>query len=583
MDHPEVEKLARKYALLNAIEHKGVANPGAVIGRIMAENPSLRSQSKEIGAIVRTVVGEIKSTSPDVLVKRIEVEFPGTLESETARRKEISKKDSEREAILAPLEGARIGAVVTRFPPEPNGFMHIGHAKAAIFGGEYAKAYSGRFILRYDDTNPAAERAEYYGAFLDSFEWLGLKPDLIKYASDDMAKFYAVAEKMIATSKAYVCFCSQEKMRDLRAKSEVCEHRNQGIEKNSAAWRDMIGGKYPENFATLRYVGDLTSHNTAMRDPVLFRVVLEEHPRQATKYKAWPTYDFDGPIEDSLDGVTHAMRSKEYELRDELYYSILDSLGMRKPIIVEFSRLNLQNTTMSKRKLRKLVDEGLVDGWDDPRLPTISALRRRGIVPEAIRTFILSMGLSKVESVPTWDYLESINRKILDPIAARYFFVPDPIKLRVEGAPHTNVSLAYHPDNESYGRREITASGSFFVPSDDFRKLSIGSRIRLIEAYNVKITGISDNEVNGIYDGNEPGREIPKIQWLDASVGNPEIEVWIPGPLVINEEFNPQSLKKVRGFAEPSFARLALGTIVQFVRFGFCRADSREVAILSAK
>jgi glutamyl-tRNA synthetase len=583
LDNAEVEKLARKYALLNAIEHKGVANIGAVMGRIMAENPSMRSQSKEIGALVRAVVSEINSTSAVLQLKTIEAEFPGILESETNRRKEISKKDSEKESTLAPLQGAQMGAVITRFPPEPNGFMHIGHAKAAIFGSEYAKAYSGRFILRYDDTNPAAEKAEYYGAFLDSFEWLGLKADLVKYASDDMAKFYAIAEKMIATSKAYVCFCSQEKMRDLRAKGEACEHRNQAVELNSEAWGNMIGGKYPENFATLRYVGDLTSQNTAMRDPVLFRVVLEEHPRQGTNYKTWPTYDFDGPIEDSLDDVTHAMRSKEYELRDELYYSILDSLGMRKPLVVEFSRLNLQNTTMSKRKLRKLVDEGLVDGWDDPRLPTISALRRRGIVPEAIRTFILSMGLSKVESVPTWDYLESINRKILDPIAARYFFVPDPIKLKVENAPLTKVSLAYHPDNESYGRREITATGSFFVPGDDLRKLSVGSRVRLIEAYNVKIVSVSDNEATGTYDGNEPGREISKVQWLEASVENPEIEVWIPGPLVIGEEFNPQSLTKVRGFVEPSFASLALGAIVQFVRFGFCRVDSKSVAILSAK
>lgn len=579
----EIQDLARKFALLNAIDHKGTANLGAVIGRIMAERPVLRSRSKEIGIIVRSVVSEVNSKAQNEQTEILKQEYPGVLETETERRKEISTRDSEKKATLPPLEGAVMGAVVTRFPPEPNGFMHIGHAKAAIFGSEYAKAYAGRFILRFDDTNPAAEKEEYYGAFLESFAWLGLKPDLVKYASDDMEKFYSIAEEMIRRSKAYICLCSQEKMRDLRGKGEACEHRSQSIEKNLELWAVMVQGKYPENYATFRFLGNLTSQNTTMRDPVLFRVVLEEHPRQHFKHKVWPTYDFDGPVDDSLDGVTHAMRSKEYELRDELYYEILDSLAMRKPLIVEFSRLSLQNTTMSKRKLRKLVDGHLVDGWDDPRLPTISGLKRRGILPESIRTFVISMGLSKVESQPTWDYLESINRKILDPISPRYFFVPDPVKVLVEGAPALEVEMPFHPDNESYGKRKLSTSGAFFVPANDLKDAKAGSRIRLIEAFNLKITEISGDEVRAVYDGSEQSRDTPKVQWLDSKAENHEIEVWVPGPLVIGEEFNPESLTKVHGLVEPSFSSLDVGSIVQFVRFGFCRVDSRKVTILSCK
>jgi glutamyl-tRNA synthetase len=583
LEKPEVQLLVRKYALLNAIDHRGQSSAGAVIGRIMAEHPELRTDSKVVGGLARDVTAEVNRKGQQEQLELIEQEFPGFLEAESKRRKQVSDRDSEKKSVLPPLLDAKVGEVVTRFPPEPNGFMHIGHAKAAIFASEYAKAYSGKFIMRYDDTNPAAEKAEFYGAFLESFEWLGLKPDDVKYASDDMQRFYEIAEKMILDSKAYICFCSQEIMRNLRAKGEVCAHRLNTLEKNLESWKEMINGKYPENCATLRFAGDMQSQNTTMRDPVLFRVVLNDHPRQGSKYKVWPTYDFDGPIEDSVDGVTHAMRSKEYELRDELYFAILDSLMMRKPVIVEFSRLGLQNTTMSKRKLRKLVDEGLVDGWDDPRLPTISGLRRRGILPEAIRTFVISMGLSKVESQPTWDYLESINRKLLDPISPRYIFVPDPIALNIEGAPSLVVQLPYHPENESFGQRTIDATGQLVVPGEDVRHLAPGSKIRLIEAFNVKITDVSENEAFAIFDGDEQIRDIPKVQWLNASANNCELEVWIPGPLVFGEEFNKNSLTKISGLAEPSFAELAEGRIIQFLRFGFCRVDAPKVAILSCK
>ncbi|MGI0092112.1 MAG: glutamate--tRNA ligase, partial [Nitrososphaerales archaeon] len=481
---------------------------------------------------------------------------------------------------LPDLVGAEEGQVVTRFPPEPNGHMHIGHAKAAIIGFEYAKRYQGRFLLRFDDTNPAAEKKEYYAAFLESLEWLGITPSKIKNASDDIQEFYELAEQMIKNSKAYVCACPQDAMRKNRGSGLACVHRSQTLEQNLSLWRDMISGKTEKNSAVLRFMGDMNSLNTTMRDPVLFRVVEEPHPLKGNKYRIWPTYDFDGAVEDSLDGVTHAMRSKEYELRDETYFAILEALGLRRPTIVEFSRLDLQNTTVSKRNLRKLIEQGSVSGWDDPRLPTISGLRRRGILPEAIREFILSMGVSKVESQPTWDLLESFNRKVLDPIAKRYFFVEDPVLLKIEGAPKTQVSLRFHPDKEM-GERKIETDGRFLISSDDAKFLSEGAKIRLIEAFNVEITSIAEG-IKARYLGVETEEKMRKIQWVVPDQSVP-LKVKVTGPLLINDEYNPASMRDADGSIESSAKQMKVGEIFQLVRFGFCRLDSPGIAIMTHK
>ena len=393
-----------------------------------------------------------------------------------------------------------------------------------------------------------------------------------------MVKVYELADKMFDASKAYVCSCSQEIMRSNRAEGVPCEHRLQGREQNMSIWGDMVSGKLSIR-ATLRFTGDMKSQNTTMRDPVLFREVEESHPIKGTQYRVWPTYDFDGPVEDSLDGVTHAMRSKEYELRDELYFAILDALQLRKPRIIEFSRLELQNTTVSKRSLRKLIESNYVKGWDDPRLPTISGLRRRGFLPEAIRDFVLSMGISKVESQPTWDLLESINRKLLDPLAKRFFFVENPINLQVENAPAVNVSLKFHPER-NYGERMIATNGEFFLSSSDASQLKPGDKARLIEVYNIEIL-TTENGIRARYAGEENIEKIRRIQWVVP--GSLPFKVMVVGPLLINDEYNPLSIREAAGLIESSGSNLKIGEIFQLVRFGFCRLDSNGVAVLTHK
>jgi glutamyl-tRNA synthetase len=286
-------------------------------------------------------------------------------------------------------------------------------------------------------------------------------------------------------------------------------------------------------------------------------------------------------VEDSLDGVTHAMRSKEYELRDELYYALLGALEMRIPEIIEFSRLQLQNTTVSKRSLKKLIEEGKVAGWDDPRLPTIKGLKRRGFLPESIREFVLSMGFSKVESQPSWDLLESINRKLLDPIAKRYSFVEDPVMVEVQNAVPMKVSMRLHPDVD-FGMKEIETRGKFLISKSDASRLHSGSKFRLIEAYNVQVVSTSSNLIWAEKVDAESGEKIPKFQWVVPDQGFP-FEVLVTGPLLIDNEYNPESLRTANGVLESAAKDVQPGEIFQLIRFGFCRLDSPRVAILAHK
>lgn len=576
----EISNRAKKFALLNAVEHSGKADAGSVVGRLLAGDAKLRKDAARVKRLTELQVLHVNLLFRDRQIEILKEEFPGELESYLSAKKQISKKDAERTVTLPDLIDAVQGAVVTRFPPEPNGFMHIGHAKAAIIGFEYAKKYEGKFLVRFDDTNPSAEKIEYYDAFLESLKWLKIDADKIRHASDDLETFYKLAEKLIESSRGYVCLCSQEEMRKKRASGIECQHRSQTKVENLAHWKEMLSGVKERGIATLRLVGDMQNLNTTMRDPVLFRIVEDRHPLKGNQYRVWPTYDFDGAVEDSLDGVTHALRSKEYELRDETYYAVLDALDLRKPKIVEFSRLDLQNTTVSKRSLRKLVDEGLVSGWDDPRLPTIAGLRRRGFLPEAIREFVLSMGVSKVESQPTWDLLESINRKMLDPISRRFFFVEKPIEIEVDSAPTLEVTLNYHPD-KNLGSRVIQTKGRFMIPGDDAKGLTIGTRARLMEVYNIEVVELGEL-ISARYVGNDNADKVKKLQWVARDDCRP-FSVIVPGPLLLGDEYNPESLRTARGLIESSAESVKLGEIFQLVRFGFCRLDSPASAILTHK
>ncbi|MDD5337610.1 MAG: glutamate--tRNA ligase family protein, partial [Candidatus ainarchaeum sp.] len=344
----------RKHALKNAFDF-GKPNPGAIAGKVIAEFPDAKKDMKETMRLIGEAVAEVSKLRKD--------EIEHKLKSYTfAEKKEEEKK-------LA-LPNAEFGKVVTRFPPEPSGYPHIGHAKAAFLDYGCAKEYGGKMILRFDDTNPEKESQEYVDAIKEGLEWLGIEWDSESYSSDKMKLFYECAEKLMEKDAVYVCTCAQEQVSEGRTTGKACACKTLEKSETLARWKKMHSG-YKPGEAIVRLKGDLSAQNTVMRDPTLFRIISAEHYRQGKNYSVWPTYDFDAPIMDSMEGVTHAMRTKEYELRDELYFLLIKLLGLRVPDLVEFSRLSIKNAPIGKRFITPLVKEGKVMGWDDPRLPTL--------------------------------------------------------------------------------------------------------------------------------------------------------------------------------------------------------------------
>ncbi|TLY02477.1 MAG: glutamate--tRNA ligase [Thaumarchaeota archaeon] len=538
----DTEKFIKVIALKNSVEHDGKAQVDAVIAKFIGSKPELRSQIKALIPEIKAMVHEINAISLVDQKLLLEELAPG----ETAAK----KRTGEQQLQLPQLEGAVHGKVVTRFPPEPNGYPHIGHAKAAIIDEEYSHMYDGRLILRFDDTNPLKEKLEYYDAIAEGLEWLGVKPDIVK---------------------------------DLRGKGLPCQCRQdpaialERVEK-------MFGDLYDQNEAIVRFKGDMADQNTAMRDPALFRIIEGEHPKLGNKVRVWPTYDFAAPIEDSIDGVTHALRTKEYELRNALYFAILERLKLRKPHLIEFSRLEFEGIPVSKRKIRPLIDNGIIKRWDDPRLPTLAAFRKRGFVPEAIRKFVLSLGFTLAETKPPFEALEAFNRKIIDPISPRLFFVKNPAEVRVQGAREMEVMLKNHPTDATLGTRKVKVGDLLYISGDDAANLKVGTEIRLIELYNIKITGVDLRNgalsIAAEVGGDEIRQSMPKVQWI-AKNDIVEYKVLIPKELYIGEEYNTNSLEIARGFAESFVSRLKPDARVQFVRFGFCRIDGSQTAIMT--
>jgi glutamyl-tRNA synthetase len=551
----KLDEIIYKHSLKNASEY-GKAQVGAVVGKVIAEAPDAKADMKNTMQLIAKVVDKVNKMKGEQIEKELS-KF--TFEEKKEGEKRISLEDGEK------------GKVITRFLPEPNGFLHLGHAKAAFLSYEAAKEYEGKCLLRFDDTNPEKESGEFVNAIKEDLEWLGIKFEKELYSSDKMPEFYKFARQLIMQGDAYICSCEKEKVNELRGLGKSCGCRSNNIESNLHAWENMLSGKYEKGDAILRLKAEPDAANTVMRDPTLFRICTAEHYRQGRKYTVWPTYDFEVSIADSLDGITHALRSKEYELRDELYYRIIEKLGMRKPIVYDFSRLTIKGLPLSKRLLKPLIDAKKVSGWDDPRMPTIRGLKRRGILSEAIRSFVLSFGLSKVESEPPIDALLTENRKLLDPKAQRYFFVIDPVELLVDGVPKGEVKLRKHP-TENLGERTLDITGEFFISKHDADKLKKGDSFRLLDLCNVKLID-KGRILKAEFTGNE-GMEQKKLQWVPGEFI--KIEVLIPSELFSGEKFNKESLKSVEGYCESECSYLKKGDIVQFVRYGFCILDDDE-------
>lgn len=505
-----------------------------------------------------------------------------------------------------------------RFPPEPNGYLHIGHVKAMCINFGVKEKYHGTLNLRMDDTNPAKEDYEYVNSIVDAVKWLGFEYDRLVFASDYYDRLYEIAEKYILDGNAYVCDLSAEEITATRGTlteaGKESPYRNRSIEENLKLFREMKAGKYPDGAKVLRAKIDMSSPNVNMRDPIIYRIARVPHYRTGDKWCIYPMYDFAHPVSDAIEGITHSLCSLEFENHRPLYNWFVEKAGFPapRPRQIEFARLNITNTLMSKRYLKKLVDEGFVDGWDDPRMPTIMGLKNRGVPPVALKKFCADVGVAKAYSIVNQAQLDSCIRDELNANAERAMAVISPVKLTITNyTGEEELDFEINPTKENGGTRKIKFTGSVYIDRDDFslnpppkyKRLQKGGNVRLKGAYIVRCDDVKldkNGEVEEIFctyfpetrSGSNAVTDIKAkgvIQWVDRKHGV-DAEFRQYEPLLNDEEYpdqdyaerlNKNSLKKFHGKAEPYLAESENGKPFQLMRTGYYKKDLKGGLVLS--
>jgi len=538
------------------------------------------------------------------------------------------EKDSKpvhfiRQLIAEDLRtGKNAGRVQTRFPPEPNGYLHIGHAKSICLNYAMAKENEGKFNLRFDDTNPVKEEQEYVDSIIEDVKWLGADyGDKVFYASDYFQQMYDWAVQLVKMGQAYVCDLTAEQIRETRGTltqpGKESPNRNRPVERNLELLEQMRKGELPDGSKTLRAKIDMASPNLNMRDPVMYRILHATHHRSGDQWCIYPMYDWAHGLEDSVEKITHSLCTLEFENHRPLYDWFLEELGIFHPQQIEFARLNLTYTVMSKRKLLELVKGGHVKGWDDPRMPTISGIRRRGFTPESVRNFCEEIGVTKFESLIDVSRLENAVRDDLNRRAPRRMAVLHPLKVVIENWPAGQVEMVKavnNPEDEAAGSREVPFSGTLYVEQEDFMenppkkffRLSPGAEVRLRYGYFIKCTGVTKDPATGqvtelqcTYDPATKGGDAPDgrkvkatLHWVSAAHAIPaEVRLFdrlfkVPEPdrppkerkddktFDYKENLNPDSLQVVpKAMLEPSLAPAKAGDRFQFERLGYFSAD----------
>ncbi|MEG2298074.1 MAG: glutamine--tRNA ligase/YqeY domain fusion protein [Anaerovoracaceae bacterium] len=523
---------------------------------------------------------------------------------------EIKASNFIHNIIDKDLESQKYGdKVYTRFPPEPNGYLHIGHAKSICLNFSTAAKYKGQCNLRYDDTNPVKEDVEYVDSIESDVKWLGFNWDKRLWASDYFDEMYNCAVQLIKEGKAFVCDLNAEEMKAYRGTltepGKESPYRNRTIEENLQLFTEMKDGKYADGEKVLRAKIDMTSPNMNMRDPVIYRIAHVDHHNTGNKWCIYPMYDYAHPIEDAIEGITHSICTLEFEDHRPLYDWTLKELGRwpTPPQQIEFARLNITNTVMSKRHLKALVDQGTVDGWDDPRMPTIAGLRRRGYTPESIRTFCDKIGVSKANSLVDVGLLEHCVRDDLQSKVESRNVIFNPIKVVITNYPEDMVEEMEMENNRNVpemGNRMVPFSKELYVDGDDFMEVPIKKYFRLLPGNEVRFKGayfITCNDVIKNQDGSikelhctyDPetksgsgfeGRKVKgTIHWVDAKTAV-EIKVRQYGYLMVENQqgeniLNDKSVEELICYGEPSIAEAKGGERFQFFRHGYYVADSK--------
>jgi len=539
----DLREIIEKYALANAFQHNGKANPKAVLGKVLSADPDLRNNIDIVAKEVLEVIIRINKLSLSQQESELKEVYP---ELFTIEKKEKS---------MVELLGAMQGKVITRMPPEPSKHMLVGHALSFLINYIYANKYKGKCVLRYDDTNPEKIKQEY----VDSFEWgikkfLGIKPNKIVFESDDILKMYKEIEKLIRKKQAYACSCSADKISKLRRNRQPCEHRKQNAKLNLKIWNKMIKGEFKANEQIIRLTGKMKSNNAVMRDPVIARINYTEHYRQKNKLGVWPTYDFASSCEEEWCEVTHVLRSIDFgEERVELQKFIANLLDFREKIYIQYGRFNIAGIEKSSgRVIRELIKKG--NKWDDIRLPTIAALERRGFVKETFYELAKLVGLSKTPTNIDEKLLATINRRFIDLSADRLFFVAKPVKIKIKDMPDmSSIKAKIHPDKKAL--KTVPVSDEIYVSHADFNKFK-GKDIRLKDLFNIKLGKISKYKKGA-------GRELHKIQWVSANK-NLKAEVLMP------------TGETIKGLIEINAQKLKKSAVIQLEQFAFAKLDGKS-------
>ncbi len=537
-----------KYVVLNALKY-GKPNEKAVIGKVIAENPEFKKNIKELIEIIRECIDEFNKLND----KEREKLFELYKEEKGEKRKEIS---------LPPLELAEKGKVIMRFAPNPNGPATLGSARGIVVNGEYTKMYNGKFIVRFDDTDPRTKRPmiEAYDWYLEDIEWLGYKPDEVIYASKRIPIYYEYIERLIEMGKAYACFCKREEFKKYRDSGIECPHRNLEPEKSLEVWEKMLEGAYNEGEVVIRIKTDMKHKDPAIRDWVAFRIIYEEHPLVGDRYHVYPTLDFESAIEDHICGITHIIRGKDLMDSERRQKYIYEYFGWRYPYVKHWGRVNIHEIgKLSTSHLKKEIELGKYEGWDDPRLPTLRALRRRGFEPEAIKRFFIALGVGENDVSISLKNLYAENRKIVDPKANRYFFVWDPVEIEIDLPEEIEVELPLNPFKGS--KRKLKGERIVYITKDDYERFK-GKVVRLKDFCNIVL---------------DKRAEFISYQIKDAKKGKNIIH-WLPKSFAIPCKVIGEVSKE--GFVEKNVLE-DVGKVVQFERFAFCKIESFRDSVIA--
>ena len=552
-----MNELIYKHVLHNAIRYEGKANPGAIIGKILGENPNLKSDMKNLSKEIQEIVKKVNSMKLEKQIEELKRIAPELLE----------EKKQEETKDLKELPNVSKKGVIMRFAPSPSGPMHIGHAATGGLSSLYIKKYGGKFYLRIEDTNPENIYPPAYEMIPEEANWLFGNVAEVIIQSDRMKEYYKYIETFIKKEKAYICICESEVFKELIESKKACPCRSLSVKEQLERWNKMLTS-YKDGDAVVRFKSSVDDPNPAMRDFPLARINTEEHPRQGKKYRVWPLMNLAVTVDDIEYEMTHIIRAKDHIDNAKRQKMMFDVVNKKFPETFFLGRYNFEDLEISCSKTRAKIEQGIFKSWDDIRLPFIAALKRRGYQPQAFLEFAKNVGLSQLDkTISAEEYfklLNSLNKQILDPISNRYFLVEDPVEIEIKNAPEINVELNLHPDDEKRGKRKLKTSSKFYISKKDYDNLSENKLNRLMDCLNFVKKKNKFEFVSKSHD-----------EYKEAKTKGLIIHYLPKNNLIKFELLMPDDIIK-KGYAEETIKKLKVNDIIQAERIGFMRLDKIE-------